>query len=60
MVLNVTSVGVGRRNRFSSCMGSRNCIFDNIVIIISINLVFVVMVLMFKNFQVMVISFGCC
>ena len=28
MVLNPTSVGVGRRNRSSLCMCSKNCIFD--------------------------------
>ena len=60
MVLNATSVGVGRRNRSFLCMCSRNCIFDIIIIIISINIVFVVVVLMLQNRQVMVTSFGCC
>ena len=45
MVLNVTSVEVGRRNRSSLCMCGRNCIFD-IIIIFMINIVFVVMVVM--------------
>ena len=60
MVLNATSVAVGRRKRSFSCMCSRNCIFDIIIIIISINSVFAVVVLMLQNHQVMVISFGCC
>ena len=60
MVLNATSVGVGRRKRSFLCMCSRNCIFDIIIIIISINIVFVVVVLMLQNRQVMVTSFGCC
>ena len=59
MVLNATSVGVGRRNRSFLCMCSRNCIFDIIIIIIIINIVFVV-VLMLQNQQVIVTSFGCC
>ena len=60
MVLNATSVGVGRRNRSFLCMCSRNCIFDIIIIIIIINIVFVVVVVMLQNRQVMVTSFGCC
>ena len=59
MVLNATSVGVGRRNRSFLCMCSRNCIFDIIIMIIIINIVFVV-VLMLQNQQVIVTSFGCC
>ena len=59
MVLNATSVGVGRRNRSFLCMCSRNCIFDIIIIIIIINIVFVV-VLMLQNQQVIVTSFGFC
>ena len=57
MVVNATSVGVGRRNRSFLC--SRNCIFDIIVIIIIIiiNFVFVMVVLMLQNRQVMVTSF---
>ena len=49
MVLNATSVGGERRNRSFSCMCSRNCIFDIIIIIISINIVFAVVVLMLQN-----------
>ena len=61
MVLNVTSVEVGRRNRSFLCMCRRNCIFGIIIItIIVINIVFVVVVLMLQNRQVMVTSFGCC
>ena len=60
MVLNATSVGVERRNRSFLCMCSRNCIFDIIIIIISINIVFAVVVLMLQNQQAMVTSFGCC
>ena len=60
MVLNGTSVGVGRRKRSFLCMCSRNCIFDITIIIIIINIVFAVVVLMLQNRQVMVTSFGCC
>ena len=60
MVLNATSVGVGRRNRSFLCMCCRNCIFDIIIIIIIISIVFVVVVLVLQNHQVMVTSFGCC
>ena len=62
MVLNATSVGVGRRNRsLFLCMCSRNGIFDIIIIIIIIiNIGFVVVVVMIENCQVMVTSFGCC
>ena len=61
MVLNATSVGVGRRNRsFLYMCSSINCIFAIIVVIISINIVFVVVVLMLQNRQVMVTSFGRC
>ena len=60
MVLNPTTVGVGRRNKSFLCMCSRNCIFDIIIIIIIINIVFVVVVVMLQNRQVMVTSFGCC
>ena len=56
MVVNATSVGVGRRNRSFLC--NRNCIFDIIIIIIIIiNFVFVIVVLMVQNRQVMVTSF---
>ena len=56
MVVNATSVGVGRRNRSFLC--NRNCIFDIIIIIIIIiNFVFVIVVLMLQNRQVMVTSF---
>ena len=44
MVLNATSVGVGRRNRSFLCMCSRNFIFDISIIIIITNIVFVVVV----------------
>ena len=54
MVLNATSVGVGRRNFLCAC--SRNCIFIVIIIII----VAVVVVVMFQNHQVIVTSLGCC
>ena len=48
MVVNATSVGVGRRNRSFLC--NRNCIFDIIIIIIIIiNFVFVIVVLMLQN-----------
>ena len=59
MVLNATSVGVGRINRYFLCMCSRSCVFD-IIIIIIINIVFVIVVVMLQNRQVMVTSFGCC
>ena len=49
MVLNTTSVGVGRRNGSFLCMCRRNCIFDIIIIIFSINIVPVVVVLMLQN-----------
>ena len=56
MVVNATSVGVGRINRSFLC--NRNCIFDIIIIIIIIiNFVFVIVVLMLQNRQVMVTSF---
>ena len=48
MVLNATSVGVGRRNRSFLCMYSRNCISDIVIIIVIINIVFVVVVLMLE------------
>ena len=59
MVLNATSVGVGRRNKSLLCMCSRNCIFD-IIIIIIINIVFVVVVMTLQNREVMLTSFYCC
>ena len=49
VVLNATSVGVGRRNRFFLCMCGRNCIFDIIILIITISIVFVVVVLILLN-----------
>ena len=58
MVLNATSVGVGRRNRSFLCICSRNCIFDIIIIIIIINIVFAAVVVMLQSCQVMVTSFG--
>ena len=60
MVLNATSVGVRRRNRSFLCMCSSNCIFDTIIIIIIINILFAVVVLTLQNRQVMVTYFGCC
>ena len=60
MVLNATSVEVERRNRSFLCMRSRNCIFDIVIIIIIINIVFAVAVLMLPNCQVAVTSSGCC
>ena len=60
MVLNATSVGVGRRNRSFLCMCSRNGNFDIVIITIIINIGFVVVVVMIENRQVMVTSFGCC
>ena len=59
MVLNATSVGVGRRNGSFLCLCGRNSIFDIIIIIIIIDIVFVVVVLMFQSRQVIVTSFGC-
>ena len=58
MVLNATSVRVGKRNQSFLC--SRTCIFYNIIIIVIINIAFIVVVLMLQNHQVMVTSFGCC
>ena len=60
MVFNATYVGVGRRNRSFLCMCSINCIFDVIITIVIINIVFVAVVVMLQNRQVMVTSFGCC
>ena len=60
MVLDATSVGVGRRNRSFLYMCSRNCIFGIIIIIIIINIVFTVVLLMLQNQHVMVTSFGYC
>ena len=60
MVLNVISVGMGRRNRSFLCMCSRNCVINIMIIIIIINIVFVVVVVILQNRQVMVTSFGCC
>ena len=61
MVLNATSVGVGRRNRSCLCMCSRNCVFIIIIIIIIIiNIAFFVVGVMFQNSQVVVTSFGSC
>ena len=54
MVLNATSAGVGRKNRSFLCMCIKNCIT-----IIKINIVFVVVVLMLQNWQVMITSFNC-
>ena len=56
VVLNATYVGVGKRNRFFVCMCNRNCNS----FIISIDIVFVVVVVMYQNRQVMATSFGCC
>ena len=52
VVLNATSVGAGRRNRFFLCMCSRNCIFDIIITITIIKIIFVVVVVMLQNRQV--------
>ena len=63
MVLNATSVGVGRRNGSFLCMCGmcgRNSIFGIIIMIIIIDIVFVVVVLMLQSRQVIVTSFGCC
>ena len=60
MVLNVISVGMGRRNRSFLCMCSRNCVINIMIIIIIINIVFVVVVVILQNRQVIVTSFGCC
>ena len=54
MALNATSVGVGRRNRFFLCICSRNCIF----FISGIDIVFIVVMVMYQNRQVMLTSFG--
>ena len=56
VALNATSVGVGRRNRFFLCICSRNCIF----FISSIDIVFIVVMVMYQNRQVMLTSFGFC
>ena len=58
VVLNATYVGAGRRNRSFLCMCSRNCVFDIIVINIIIKIVFVVVVMLLQNRQVMLTSFG--
>ena len=60
MVLNATSVGVGRRNKSFLCMCSRNCIFIIIIIIIIIKIVFFVVGVMFQSCQVVVTSFSSC
>ena len=54
MVLNATSVGVGKRNRFSVCMCSRKINS----FIKSIDIVFVVVVVMYQSRRAMVTSFG--
>ena len=60
VALNVTSVGVGRRNRLFLFMCSRKCLIIIIIIIIIIITVFAVAVVMFQNHQKMVTFFGCC
>ena len=49
MVLNATSVGVGRRIRFFLSICGRNCIFDIIILIITISIVFVVVMSILLN-----------
>ena len=49
----------GEKNRSFLCMCSKNCIFDIIITIIIINIVFVAVVLMLQNWQVMITSFDC-
>ena len=55
MAVNVTSVGMRRRNRFFLCMCSRNCIS----FISSVDIAFAVVIMIYQNHQVMVTSFGC-
>ena len=55
MALNVTYVGVGRRNTLFLCMCSRNYFF-----IVLITNIVIVVVVMFRNHQVMVTSLGYC
>ena len=43
MVLNATSVEVGRSNKFFLCICSRNCIFDVIIIIVIIIIIIIIM-----------------
>ena len=70
---NVTSVGMGRRNAFLLCLCSRNCVIIIIIIfleylkrcyilcILHITItVFVVVVVMFQNRQLIVTSLGYC
>ena len=52
----VTFIGVERRDKYSWYMCSRNCIS----FIMSIDIVFIVMMVMYQNRQVIVTSFGCC
>ena len=60
MVLNAISVRMRRINRPFMYICSGNAIFDNIIIIITINIVFAVLVVMLQNRQVIVTSFDCC
>ena len=69
---NVTSVGMGRRNAFLLCLCSRNCVIIIIIFleylkrccilcILHITItVFVVVVVMFQNRQLIVTSLGYC
>ena len=54
MLLNATSVGVGRRNRFFLYLCSINCI------IVIINIFVYIVVVMYQNRQMVVTSLGCC
>ena len=44
MALNVTSVGMARKNRFFLCMRSRNCIIVVVTIIVIINIIVYILV----------------
>ena len=57
MAFNVTSVGVGRRNRFFFCMCSRNCI----IIFVIVNVIaYLAVVAMCQSHPVILIFLGCC
>ena len=59
MALNAISVRVERRNEFFLCMCHRNCFINIILVIINI-IVYILVVVMCQNCQVIVTSLGCC
>ena len=59
MTLNAISVRVERRNEFFLCMCRRNCFINIILVIINI-IVYILVVVMCQNCQVIVTSLGCC